>query len=287
MSLQQEETGKLTAKLSVEEVKELAPYFGVPQILVNHFVVKFVGKDKEGNKVENLYFKLPYYLSKVDPKHGGRGIQSMEFEETKKGDEWEVEVKIYPQVTSRMFENLIKIQDKDERMKYWDYLTRPIPEKATASPRNVRMSTMQPYLREIAIKRAVVRALRWMVGSGETAYEELPEVELNHNEIAEAREIVKNAKPVGHGSPAPQPSASKFDLASFEWWTKDEKGKSKKWQQGDHWGFSNVEFSGEIVELAKPIVAAIANNGGAIVQDDEILSFENGQLLRRKTEGTL
>ena len=278
-------------KLAVQEVTEFAKFFGVPQALVNQYVIKFVGKDKQGNVVENLYYKLPYYLMKIDPKHGGRGIQSMQFEEELVGDEWRVKVTIYPQITSRIFENLMKITDKTERQQYWDYLTRPIIEKGTASPKSVKMSTMLPYLREIAIKRAVVRALRWMVSSGATAYEELPEVEQTPEEIRQADSMSLNPRIVGHSTAAdqetPEPLTTHFDVSGLNWWTKGQNGKNRAWQPEDTFGFANVEVNGEVAQAAKPILEAINSNNGAIIQDGEIFSVERGQLLRRKMEGTL
>ncbi len=307
MSIQEEkESGKLAVKLAVEEVTELAAYFGVPQILVNHYVIKFVGTDKAGNRVENLYFKLPYYLAKADPKKGGRGIQSMRFDETQKGDEWEVKVTIYPQVTSRVFEQLVKIQDKEERQKYWEYLTLPIIEKGTASPRNVKMSTMQQHLREIAIKRGVVRALRWMVNSGDTAYEELPEVELSQVELSEAREMAKNAKSIGGGPavegrpplkesvsgqeiPSPQFELTPEYLLKFPWYYGEGK-ETRAWKPTDEWGWAHTRgFGTEFLEIAKPVIELISRSYGAVVVGDEMISFDEqkAHLLRRRVEGTL
>ena len=78
-----------------------------------------------------------------------------------------------------------------------------------------------------------------------------------------------------------------LNIEIFQWYAKGLDGKNRPWKKGDDWGFCNVEFNGEIVELAKPIVAAIANNGGRLERDSEELTFEKGQLLRKVVGATL
>jgi len=84
-----------------------------------------------------------------------------------------------------MLEVLTCLPEK-ERAEKWAYLTKPTVEWGRASKENVRMSTMQQWLKEIAIKRAFSRACRLFVGSCGTSFEELPEIEITGEEAREA-----------------------------------------------------------------------------------------------------
>ncbi len=57
------------------------------------------------------------------------------------------------------------------------------------------MTTMHPWLKEIAIKRAVARACRLFVGTWGTSFEELPEVEITREEAREASIRARNITP--------------------------------------------------------------------------------------------
>ncbi len=151
--------------------------------------------------------------------------------------------------------------------------------------------TLQNTVLKMAKKRSFVDGVLQITGASRIFSQDLEDDE---------EERIASAKPVGKGEARPKQESKNiesspsgpFDLSKFGWWTKDEKGKNRKWTQTDSWGFAYATYSNEngeqeITELAKPIVAAIANNGGGIVQDGELLSYEGGQLLRRKNEGTL
>ncbi len=131
---------------------------------------------------------------------------------------------------------------------------------------------------------------RWKAQKQSGKWPEPPSAEAVANAVPRGKGKASESKPDrAQQTPSPNNTASlaPFDISKLDWYTKDEKGKNRKWQQNDSWGFANVEFSGQLVDLAKPVVAAIANNGGAIIQDGEVLSFEHGQLLRKRGEGTL
>ncbi len=145
--------------------------------------------------------------------------------------------------------------------------------------------TLQNTVLKMAKKRSFVDGVLQITGASRIFSQDLEDDE--EERIASAKSVGKSeAKPVQE-SRRSEPQTGPFDLSKFDWWTKDEKGKNRKWAQTDSWGFANITYGNEIVELAKPIVAAIANNGGGVVQDGELLSYEGGQLLRRKNEGTL
>lgn len=77
-------------------------------------------------------------------------------------------------VTKEILEGISKL-DKDMQKQAFDFLTNPTNGTGRASKNNVKMSTMQAFLREMAQTRAQNRALRAFTGYGGTSAEELPE----------------------------------------------------------------------------------------------------------------
>jgi hypothetical protein len=167
--------------LEVKDARELAKWYNVPEQLMNLFFVTFNG---------TMYPKESFLLYLAHR----RGVQAIEVEVKKEGDMWEAKATIYPRITSRMLEALTHFPEK-ERPEKWDYLTKPTVEWGRASKENVRMSTMNQWLREIAIKRAVARACRLFVGTWGTTFEELPEIEITREEAREASARARNVTP--------------------------------------------------------------------------------------------
>ncbi len=172
------------SKLEVTNAVELAKFYGIPQSLANMFFMEFNG---------TLYPKEPLLLREGHRK----GIQRIEVDSPhQENGEWHTDARIYPRVTPQMIEAISKLPEA-ERKDAWAYLTAPVRESGRASPKNVRMSTMLEWLPEIAIKRAVCRALRLFAGIGQTSAEELPEVTLPKKDLEESwgRVIQDDAKP--------------------------------------------------------------------------------------------
>jgi len=182
-------------KLEVKEATEIANFYGVPQSLVNLFWLNFGG---------TAYPKAAFHLYLAHRK----GVQRIRVEvrDADGQGHWEAEAWIYPAVTSRMLESLVKL-DPEERKKMIAYLTEPTWNSAKASKDNVRSSLMQPYLKEMAVTRAVARAARLFAG-GSTAFEELPEGEMNQEEIKKAAEMARpvEAATASEVAPEAQPS---------------------------------------------------------------------------------
>ncbi len=182
-------------KLEVKNAVELAQFYGIPQSLANMFFIEFDG---------TLYPKEPLLLREGHRK----GIQRIEVDPPRQDNgEWKTEARIYPKVTPQMIEAISKLPEA-ERKEAWAYLTAPVRESGRASSKNVRMSTMLEWLPEIAIKRAVCRALRLFAGIGQTSAEELPEVVVEKKDLEESWGRViqdeESSKP-----PLPAPPATK------------------------------------------------------------------------------
>ena len=176
MSIQ--ETGK---KLEVRDARELAEFYNVPPSLMNAFFVEIGGV---------AYPKEPALLYVGHKK----GIQRIEVSKpVQAGEEWVCEARIYPSLGLQKLQEINRLPP-DQKGKAFDYLTSPTVEWGHASAKNVRMSTMQQWLPEMAIKRAVCRALRLFAGSFGTSYEELPEAEVSQEDL---REAAKAATPIG------------------------------------------------------------------------------------------
>ena len=169
MSIQ--EAGK---KLEVKDAKELAEFYNVPPSLMNAFFVE-IGGQAYPKEAALLY---------VGHK---KGIQRIEISKPQlmEDGEWFCIAKIYPSLGLQKLQEVNRLPPELKKQAF-DYLTAPTTEWGHASAKNVRMSTMQQWLPEMAIKRAVCRALRIFAGSFGTSYVELPEAEMSQDEMKEA-----------------------------------------------------------------------------------------------------
>ena len=164
------ETGK---KLEVKDATELAQFYGVPRSLMNSFFVEIGGV---------AYAKAPMLLYLGQKK----GIQRIEVTKPRlDGEEWVCEARVYPSLGLQKLQEINRLPP-DLKAKAFEYLTQPTVEWGHASAKNVRMSTMQAYLPEMAIKRAYCRALRLFAGSVGTSYEELPDAVVPQEELKAA-----------------------------------------------------------------------------------------------------
>lgn len=161
-------------KLEVKEAADLAAFYGVPQSLVNLYFIDMGG---------TIYPKEAFYL-KVAAKKGYQRIETKADQIAP--DDWVAECKVYPIIPRDIIAALSHL-DKEERTRLLDYYTAPTNEAGHANKQNVRMSTMHIWLREMAVKRAVCRALRKFSGVDLTAYEELPEAELSAEQVKEVK----------------------------------------------------------------------------------------------------
>jgi hypothetical protein len=175
---------ELPRQMVTEEATEIAKFYNVPQTLANLFFMV----------INNTLYPKEAFLLHMGYK---RGIQAIEITKPEKvtestGEEWHCHAKIYPSIDKQIYLATCQLP-ADERKIQLEYLRRPTQEWGRASVRTVRMSTMQAFLPEMAVKRAVCRALRLFASVGMTSYEELPEAELSKGEIEEAREHVKRS----------------------------------------------------------------------------------------------
>lgn len=155
---------------------------------------------------DTLYFKEPFLLWKGHQ----RGIQRIVVQEPhQENGEWRTRASIYPRITSEMLEAIAKLPEAD-RKTMLDYVTAPTEEWGRASSSSVKMSTMQQWLPEIAVKRAICRALRLFAGIGSTVYEELPEAVVDHTDLEQSRRyVIQDEKPKPPAlSPAPATETS-------------------------------------------------------------------------------
>lgn len=163
------ESGK---KLEVKDAKDLAEFYNVPPSLMNAFFVE-IGGVAYPKQAALLYVGMK------------KGIQNIQVSKPiEKDGEWTCEAKIYPSLGLQKLQEVNRLPP-ELKAKAFEYLTCPTVEWGHASIKNVRMSTMQQWLPEMAIKRAVCRALRLFAGSFGTSYEELPEAELTQDELKE------------------------------------------------------------------------------------------------------
>ncbi len=161
-------------RLEVKQAAELAQFYHIPPSLMNAFVVQFG---------DTVYPKEAFYL------HAGhqKGIQRIVVQEPyQENGEWRTKASIYPRISAETIRAVANLPDED-RKRFLDYLTAPTEEWGRASTSNVRMASMHLWLPELAIKRAICRALRLFVGIGATAYEELPEAVVESKDLQEAK----------------------------------------------------------------------------------------------------
>lgn len=170
-----EQQGK---KLEVRDAKELADFYNVPPSLMNAFFVE-IGGVAYPKEAALLYVGHKKGIQRIEVTRPVR-ITGGELE-----GEYACEARIYPSLGLQKLQEINRLPP-DLRGKTLEYLTAPTVEWGHASAKNVRMSTMQQWLPEMAIKRAVCRALRIFAGSFGTSYVELPEAEVPQSELQEA-----------------------------------------------------------------------------------------------------
>ena len=150
----------------------IAQTLGIPADLANMFFMKLG---------ESLYIKVAglEYLA------GKQGIGRTEITDHYDADneEWVAEAKIYPQVTPKMIEAVSKLTPELQKVAF-DELMKPTNGIGRASKNTVKMTTMLPFLREMAQTRAKGRALRAYTHYGSTSYEEMPEAVIDAEEGA-------------------------------------------------------------------------------------------------------
>jgi P4 family phage/plasmid primase-like protien len=195
--------------LEVRDATELANHYGVPAPLVNLYFCIFNNR---------IYAMEPFLILMAQRK----GIQRISLTEpVLKNSEWTTECRIYPTVPDKVLQVLPSLSP-DQQKALLDYYMQPTVEWRRASKETVKAGPMQPYLREMSIKRAVTRACRKFSGIDFTSFEELPEAQLSEEQLAEARKVVvlQPSKPVVHieqvaaiqpsepaaEQPAPQPT---------------------------------------------------------------------------------
>jgi hypothetical protein len=121
-------------------------------------------------------------------------------EPVQKDGEWVTECRIYPTIPDKVFVVLPSLPPEQQKA-LLDYHMQATIEWGRASPATVKMSTMQPFLREMSIKRAVTRCCRKFSGIDFTSFEELPEAHLSTEQIEEAKRVI-----VVQPKPEPAPS---------------------------------------------------------------------------------
>jgi len=161
-------------KMEVRDATELAAFYNVPKGLMNAMFVELGG----------VAYPKQAALLYVGHK---KGIQRIEVSKPllSAEGEWVCEAKVYPMLGLQKLQEVNRLPP-DLKAEALHYLTAPTIEWGHAGKENVRMSTMQAWLPEMAIKRAVCRALRLFAGSFGTSYEELPEAELSQDELKDA-----------------------------------------------------------------------------------------------------
>ena len=144
----------------------VAEQMHIPDELANMFFVKLG---------DQLYIKvagLEYIAGKMGV---GRTEIADHFDAESKT--WIAEAKIYPMISTNAIK-AISLLDKDLQRQAFEELTKPTNVIGTANEKNVKMSTMIPFLREMAQTRAKGRALRAYTHYGSSTYEEMPEAEI-------------------------------------------------------------------------------------------------------------
>ena len=144
---------------------DLARIAGLPPDLADMFFVKLGGKP---------YIKVAG-LQYIAGKMGYRSEITDSYD--KETETWVAECKIYPKISRKAIDSLSRISP-DMQKEVFEEMKKPTNGIGTASKKNVSMSTMHAFLREMAQTRAMGRALRAFTGYGSAVYEELPEAEI-------------------------------------------------------------------------------------------------------------
>lgn len=170
--LEAEEQKKALAKtqFKVGTCEAVAKQYGIPAELANMFFMTLN---------DGLYIKNPGLLHFAAKKGYSRIEVISNYNE--KTQEWESESKIYPKVTAEMVSSICKLGPEMQKIA-WEYVTAPTNGTGAASSKSVKMSTMQPFFKEMSQTRATNRALRNYTGYGGASLEELPEAEVKYIE---------------------------------------------------------------------------------------------------------
>ncbi len=161
------ETIKKKQELVIGTCEAVAIQYGIPAELANLFFMKMN---------EGLYIKNPGLLYLAGKKGYSRIEVITSYDE--KAQEWSAECKIYPKLTKDILEGIAKL-DKDLQKIAFEFFAQPTNGTGRASKASVKMTTMHPFLKEMAQTRAQNRALRAFTGYGSTSSEELPEGEIH------------------------------------------------------------------------------------------------------------
>ena len=160
---------KKKQELVIGTCEAVAVQYGIPVELANLFFMKMN---------EGLYIKNPGLLYLAGKKGYSRIEVSTTYDE--KVQEWSAECMIYPKLTKDILEGISKL-DKDIQGIALDFATKPTNGTGRASKASVKMTTMHPFLKEMAQTRAQNRALRAFTGYGGTSAEELPEAQIERD----------------------------------------------------------------------------------------------------------
>ena len=156
--------------LVIGTCEAVAIQYGIPKELANMFFMTLN---------EGLYIKNPGLLHLAAKKGYGRIEVETTFDE--KNQEYESTCKVFPKITRELMEGISHLAPEMQKTA-WDYATAPTNGTGRASAKSVKMSTMQPFLKEMSQTRAQNRALRAYTGYGGTSLEELPEAEVKYIE---------------------------------------------------------------------------------------------------------
>lgn len=153
-------------KTSMPEKKEtifhVEQFTGIPK----EFLIK-IG--------DEVYVRRAGLLYKAEKK-GFRALQ-VEIQPLENEGGFIAKAILYPKITKEEVE-LVKAAeglDPEVQKEILRNLFVPFVDYATATPKNVRMQTMIPYLRELASTRAINRVLRTFVACGFTSVDETPD----------------------------------------------------------------------------------------------------------------
>ncbi|MCL5732860.1 MAG: hypothetical protein M1285_05630 [Candidatus Thermoplasmatota archaeon] len=152
----------------------MAKMWGIPPELADMYFMIIDGK---------LYVKNPGLLY-MGAKKGYAKIVAISKEDGDGG--YDAEARIYPKIPID-FLKAIAVFDPEMQKRLLDEQYGPTIERGKANKENVKNSKMAPFMEELARTRAVDRALRLFTGYGGTAYEELPDAELQEQDFKNIR----------------------------------------------------------------------------------------------------
>lgn len=167
---------KERSPVSVVSAEAMGQFLGIPPGMANLFFAMF--------RDEKTGIQRPYptevAMLYLDGKKGYSRIVVTPREISP--NNWETVCEIYPKVTVELLEAFIKLPH-EYQAKLFDQIFGPTVEVGRANPDNVRNPRMMVWMREMSIARAVNRCSRLYSGYGGTTAEELPEGEVNPEEV--------------------------------------------------------------------------------------------------------